>query len=60
MRLNVQQVWRIVTSALVAVTATVAECTAQTAPRATAAGWSAREPSFFPEWVEKVDMRLAN
>jgi hypothetical protein len=27
---------------------------------ATAAGWSAREPSFFPEWVEKVDMRLAN
>lgn len=27
---------------------------------ATAAGWSAREPSFYPEWVEKVDMRLAN
>ena len=27
---------------------------------ATAAGWSAREPSFFPEWVEKVDMRAAN
>lgn len=22
---------------------------------ATAAGWSTREPSFFPEWVEKVD-----
>ncbi len=22
---------------------------------ATAPGWSAREPSFFPEWVEKVD-----
>lgn len=27
---------------------------------ATAAGWSAREPSFFPEWVDKVDARLAN
>ena len=27
---------------------------------ATAAGWSAREPSFYPEWVEKVDSRLAN
>lgn len=27
---------------------------------ATAAGWSAREPSFFPEWVEKVDTRMAN
>jgi len=27
---------------------------------ATAAGWSAREPSFYPEWVEKVDTRLAN
>jgi hypothetical protein len=27
---------------------------------ATAAGWSAREPSFFPEWVEKVDTRLAH
>ncbi len=22
---------------------------------ATAPGWSAREPSFFPEWVEKID-----
>ena len=22
---------------------------------ATAPGWSNREPSFFPEWVEKVD-----
>ncbi len=27
---------------------------------ATAAGWSAREPSFFPEWVDKVDTRLAH
>lgn len=27
---------------------------------ATAAGWSAREPSFFPEWVDKVDASLAN
>lgn len=27
---------------------------------ATAAGWSVREPVFFPEWVDKVDMRLAN
>ena len=27
---------------------------------ATAAGWSAREPSFYPEWVEKVDTSLAN
>lgn len=23
---------------------------------ATAPGWSAREPSFYPEWVEKVDV----
>ena len=22
---------------------------------ATAPGWSAREPSFYPEWVEKID-----
>jgi hypothetical protein len=27
---------------------------------ATAPGWSSREPCFYPEWVEKVDMRLAN
>ena len=27
---------------------------------ATAPGWSSREPSFYPEWVEKVDVRLAN
>lgn len=27
---------------------------------ATAPGWSGREPRFFPEWVDKVDMRLAN
>jgi len=27
---------------------------------ATAAGWSAREPAFFPEWVDKVDLRTAN
>ncbi|OAO05169.1 hypothetical protein [Parasphingorhabdus sp.] len=26
---------------------------------ATAPGWSTREPSFFPEWVEKVDMSKA-
>jgi hypothetical protein len=26
---------------------------------ATASGWSAREPSFMPEWVEKVDVQLA-
>jgi len=26
---------------------------------ATAPGWSNREPSFFPEWVEKVDMNKA-
>ena len=22
---------------------------------ATAPGWSAREPSFYPEWVDKID-----
>jgi hypothetical protein len=22
---------------------------------ATAHGWSSREPSFFPEWVEKIE-----
>ncbi len=27
---------------------------------ATAAGWSAREPAFFPAWVDKVDTSLAN
>ena len=27
---------------------------------ATAPGWSNREPCFFPEWVEKVETRLAN
>ncbi len=27
---------------------------------ATAAGWSAREPSFYPEWVEKVDTSVAH
>jgi hypothetical protein len=26
---------------------------------ATAPGWSGREPCFFPEWVDKVDLRLA-
>src|SRR6185295_485998 len=26
---------------------------------ATAPGWSNREPVFFPEWVEKVDMTVA-
>jgi len=26
---------------------------------ATAPGWSSREPSFFPEWVEKVDANKA-
>ena len=26
---------------------------------ATAPGWSTREPSFFPEWVEKVDVSKA-
>ena len=25
---------------------------------ATAPGWSTREPSFFPEWVEKIDIPL--
>ncbi|MBP8233494.1 MAG: hypothetical protein KAY22_14410, partial [Rhizorhabdus sp.] len=27
---------------------------------ATAAGWSNREPVFYPEWVEKVEARLPN
>ncbi len=27
---------------------------------ATAPGWSNREPCFFPEWVEKVEPKLAN
>lgn len=27
---------------------------------ATAPGWSNREPCFYPEWVEKVDMKHAN
>jgi hypothetical protein len=27
---------------------------------ATAPGWSNREPVFYPEWVEKVETRLAN
>jgi hypothetical protein len=26
---------------------------------ATAPGWSNREPSFFPEWVEKIDVTVA-
>ncbi len=26
---------------------------------ATAAGWSTREPTFYPEWVEKVDLSAA-
>ena len=26
---------------------------------ATAAGWSLREPAFWPEWVEKVDTQQA-
>ncbi len=26
---------------------------------ATAPGWSNREPSFYPEWVEKVEMRAS-
>ena len=26
---------------------------------ATASGWSGREPVFFPEWVEKVDLAIA-
>ena len=28
-------------------------------PDATAPGWSCHEPSFFPEWVEKVDATVA-
>jgi len=27
---------------------------------ATAPGWSSREPVFYPEWVDKVETRLAN
>lgn len=27
---------------------------------ATAPGWSNREPCFYPEWVDKVEQRLAN
>ena len=27
---------------------------------ATAPGWSNREPGFFPEWVEKIDMSAAS
>lgn len=27
---------------------------------ATAPGWSNREPVFYPEWVDKVETRLAN
>ena len=27
---------------------------------ATAPGWSNREPAFFPEWVDKVEIRLPN
>ena len=27
---------------------------------ATAPGWSSREPVFYPEWVEKVDVAVAN
>lgn len=27
---------------------------------ATAPGWSNREPVFYPEWVEKIETRLAN
>ena len=27
---------------------------------ATAPGWSSREPCFYPEWVEKVDVTLPN
>ncbi len=27
---------------------------------ATAPGWSNREPTFFPEWVEKVDLAVPN
>ena len=26
---------------------------------ATAPGWSSREPVFWPEWVEKVDLKAA-
>jgi hypothetical protein len=26
---------------------------------ATAPGWSGREPVFWPEWVEKVDLKTA-
>jgi hypothetical protein len=26
---------------------------------ATAPGWSNREPAFYPEWVEKVDVTVA-
>jgi hypothetical protein len=26
---------------------------------ATAPGWSNREPVFFPEWVDKVDVTVA-
>jgi hypothetical protein len=26
---------------------------------ATAPGWSNREPVFYPEWVEKVDLTVA-
>jgi hypothetical protein len=26
---------------------------------ATAPGWSSREPVFWPEWVEKVDLQKA-
>lgn len=26
---------------------------------ATAPGWSNREPAFFPEWVEKIDLTIA-
>jgi hypothetical protein len=27
---------------------------------ATAPGWSNREPAFYPEWVEKIDITVAN
>lgn len=27
---------------------------------ATAPGWSSREPTFYPEWVDKVDLSKAN
>ena len=26
---------------------------------ATAPGWSNREPAFYPEWVEKIDLTVA-